>query len=77
MTRILLHLHHLSSFFQVCYIWILNDVENLAVDHAHKESAEDREALGLNGSNGLKKERSGSNHDKETFQGQINVSFCL
>lgn len=41
-------------------------------DHHHKESAEDREALGLNGSQGLKKERSGSNHDTETFEGQIN-----
>lgn len=51
-----------------------------AVNHNHKESAEDREALGLNGSQGLKKEHSGSNHDTETFQGQINVSsfwLCL
>lgn len=53
-----------------------NQCLNLAVnDHNHKESAEDREALGLNGNQGLKKERSGSNHDTETFQGQINVSF--
>lgn len=43
------------------------------VNNNHKESAEDREALGLNGSQGLKKERSVANHDADTFEGQINT----
>ncbi|KAG0612339.1 hypothetical protein M758_6G019600 [Ceratodon purpureus] len=42
------------------------------VNNNQKESAEDREALGLDGSQG-KKKQSGSNHDKDTFQGQIEV----
>lgn len=43
----------------------------------NKESAEDREALGLNGSQAKKTSGSGSQHDRETFQGQIAVSFCF
>lgn len=56
----------------VCKIILNREIYHFAVNNNQKESAEDREALGLDGSQG-KKKQSGSNHDKDTFQGQIEV----
>ena len=45
----------------------------IAADKPGKESAEDREALGLDGP--IVKKKSGSIHDTSTFQGQVEVQF--
>lgn len=45
----------------------------IAADKPGKESAEDREALGLDGP--IVKKKSGTIHDTSTFQGQVEVQF--
>lgn len=46
-----------------------------AADKHQKESAEDREALGLDGGSATKK--TARTKDTSTFHGQLEVTFCI